>query len=74
MVHWDVGCVTPAPLKKVQIAEDPNFGFASCVSTLGFQSSDARNLNHAFIGTTTGNLYFYSLTDRALMRHSVKRQ
>ena len=61
-------------MKKVQVAEDANLGFASCLRTLGFQSSDARNMNHAYIGTTTGNLYFYSLTDCNLLKHHVKRQ
>ena len=74
LVHWDINSVVPVVLKRVQIPEDANFGFASCLNMLGFQSSDPLNMNHAYIGTTTGNLYFYALTDKVLLQHSVKRQ
>ena len=75
LVHWDLQeSVTPTALKRVQLPEDANFGFSSCLYMLGFHSSDPENVNHAYIGTTTGNIYFYSLNDKALMQHSVKRQ
>ena len=72
--HWDLNEVFPKLLKRIKVPEDANLGYVSCLKTLGFNSSDQRNMNHAYIGTTTGNLYFYSLEDKALLRHSVKRQ
>ena len=71
--HWDVSTLVPRALKRVRIPEDPNHGYASCLTTLGFQSSDPLNMEHAFIGTTTGNLHFYSLRDKAVLAHHVKR-
>ena len=48
-------------MKKHKIPEDHELGYVSCLKTLNFKSSDIENNQHAFIGTTTGNLYFYSL-------------
>lgn len=44
LVQWDLLQAPPVPLKKVKIPEDPNYGFVSCIRTLAFQSSDARNM------------------------------
>ena len=59
--HWDLTNGTPISVKKQQIPEDHLLGYTSCLTTLNFMSSDPENNQHAYIGMTTGNLYFYSL-------------
>ena len=73
LYQWDLSSSTPFIVKKEQIPEDHELGYASCLTTLGFTSSDAENNGHAFIGMSTGNLYFYSLEKQILLKHSVKR-
>lgn len=71
--HWDLTSETPAVIKKQRLPESHDFGYVSCIKALNFISSDVENNLHAFIGTTTGNLYFYSLEKQMLLKHSVKR-
>ena len=45
----------------------------TCLRTPNFESSDAENNKFAFLGTSTGSLFFYNLEKRTFLNHCVPR-
>lgn len=72
MKQWDLTGPTPSCIKSTQLKETE--AFCSCLTTPGFLSSDPANHDHAFIGMSSGDLYFYALRERVVLKHCVKRE
>ena len=75
--EWDLSMMQfmdPTCTKESEIPESPESCFTSCLVAPALQSNDPQNHGYAFLGTTSGNVYFYSWADHSLCRHMIKRQ